>query len=28
MEEVDKRMPDEQDGCEWVIVSSGTGLPE
>jgi len=20
-------MPDEQDGCEWVNVSSGTGLP-
>jgi len=21
------RMPDDQDGCEWVSVSSGTGLP-
>ena len=20
-------MPDDQDGCEWVSVSSGTGLP-
>jgi len=20
-------MSDEQDGCEWVNVSSGTGLP-
>jgi len=21
-------MSDDQDGCEWVSVSSGTGLPE
>jgi len=21
------RMSDDQDGCEWVNVSSGTGLP-
>ena len=22
-----QRMSDDQDGCEWVSVSSGTGLP-
>ena len=22
-----KRMSDDQDGCEWVNISSGTGLP-
>jgi len=22
-----KDMSDDQDGCEWVSVSSGTGLP-
>ena len=27
MEEDDKRMSDDQVGCEWVSVSSGTGLP-
>ena len=27
MEEVDKRgMSDEQDGCEWVNISSATSL--
>jgi len=27
MEEADKRMVDDQDRCEWVNVSSGTGSP-
>jgi len=27
MEEDDKGCPNDQDGCEWVSVSSGTGLP-
>ena len=27
MEEADKGMIDDHDGCEWVNVSSGTGSP-